>query len=301
MEIGTIQPQFTTILSNEVLARVEHLRLNASRRFTNRQRGEHLSGKGGSSTDFSDYRDYAPGDDVRYVDWNIFSRLRRPYIKLYHQEEEMHVVVLIDASSSMLFEDKLDRAKQLAAAFGVMGLFSSERVSVYAFNEPQGALPATGGYTGRGNMRKIFRFIEQIEGGGSAPLETGIDLLLKRHRGRGVIVVLSDFLTFGDLRRAFNTLNSAGLELFALQIMGPTELDPDVNGDLRLVDCETERTLDVSSASHLVTVYHEYLSAFQRKLEVLCRQRGGKFLTTNAADPIELVILDQLRRQGWVQ
>ena len=121
MELTSSKSQYTSLFENDILSRLERLRVNPRRRRTNRSRGEHLSGKGGTSTEFSDYRDYVEGDDVRNVDWNIFARINRPYVKIYQHEEEMHVVILIDASSSMMFEGKLDRAKQLAAAFGVMG------------------------------------------------------------------------------------------------------------------------------------------------------------------------------------
>src|SRR5581483_6129025 len=109
--------QFTSLFDNATLARVERMRLLPVRRLTNRSRGEHLAGKGGASTEFHDYRDYAAGDDVRYVDWNIFARIQRPYLKLSRHEEEMHVVVLLDASASMQFGPKFMRARQLAAAF----------------------------------------------------------------------------------------------------------------------------------------------------------------------------------------
>src|SRR6476659_5716599 len=124
--------QFTSLLDNTVLGKVERMRLLPMRRLTNRSRGEHLAGKGGTSTEFNDYRDYSAGDDMRYIDWNIFSRLNRPYVKLYRHEEEMHVVILIDASSSMEYEDKFEKAKQLAACFAIMGLMNSEKVSIYA-------------------------------------------------------------------------------------------------------------------------------------------------------------------------
>src|SRR6476469_4946740 len=104
--------QFTALLDNNTLGRVERMRLLPLRRLTNLSRGEHLAGKGGTSTEFNDYRDYVAGDDMRYVDWNIFSRLNRPYVKQYRHEEEMHVVVLVDASASMQFGDKFLRAKQ---------------------------------------------------------------------------------------------------------------------------------------------------------------------------------------------
>ena len=126
------RPQMTTLLANSVLNRLERLRISPAGRRTSRSRGEHLSGKGGTSTEFCDYRDYAPGDDTRFVDWNIFARLHRPYLKQFHKEEERHVVLLMDASASMKFDDKLSLAKPLAAAFGVMGLLNNERVSAYA-------------------------------------------------------------------------------------------------------------------------------------------------------------------------
>ena len=300
MELGIRQKaQVTTLLDNDVLSRVERMRINSTRRFTNRSRGEHLSGKGGASTEFADYRDYVEGDDIRFVDWNIFSRLNRPYLKLFHQEEEMHVILLVDASSSMLFEGKLDRAKQMAAAFAVMGLFNVERVSCFAFNRTDAGAERLPTCSGRGNMHKCFTFLEAIEGGGDGPLEDGIEKMLRRHRGPGVVVILSDFLTYGDLRRSFNLLFSSGLEIFGVQILGPTEIDPEVTGDLRFVDCETENTLDVSSAGNLLNLYQEYRLAYQRNLEVQCRQRAGRLLSISAADPIEWVLFDLLRRKGW--
>ena len=99
-ELGT-RPQLTPLLSNETLARVERLRLHPNRRLTNQTRGEHSVGTGGATIDFADYRDYVAGDDIRYVDWNIFARLQRPYLKLYSHEEELHVVIILDASASM--------------------------------------------------------------------------------------------------------------------------------------------------------------------------------------------------------
>lgn len=291
----------TPLLANDVLARVEKMRMVPARRFTNRTRGEHISRAGGSSIEFKDYRDYAAGDDMRFVDWNIFSRLHRPYVKLFHEEEEMHVVLLIDASTSMRFEGKLDAAKSLAAAFGVMGLMGSEKVSVAAFNQVDGRIHRLRPHAGRVSMRKLFRFIEPIEAGGNAPLEAGVDLLLKEHRGKGVVVILSDFLTSGDLRRAFNMLFSAGLEIFGLQILAPTEIEPDVASDLRLIDSETGDTLDISSGSDLMQLYQEYREAFERHIESLAQSRSGRVMTVSSGDPVSHLVFDVLRRRGWVR
>ncbi|MAX27824.1 MAG: DUF58 domain-containing protein [Phycisphaeraceae bacterium] len=296
------QAQVTQLLANDMLHRLERLRINASGRFTNRMRGEHLAAKGGSSMEFADYRDYVEGDDTRFIDWNIFSRLRKPYIKLFHHEEQMQIVILVDASSSMMVDGKLERAQQLAAAMCVCGLFAAEPVSVYTFNQPTNNLSMVGPATGRGSLHKLLKFVENIESGegGSQPPDDAVDTMLKRHRGKGIVVMLSDFLTYGDLKRTFNTLNNAGLEIFACQILGERELDPDLTSDLRLVDCENADILDVTAQDNLLDLYHEYLSNFQNTIAALARQRGGKFLCVNSDEDLSAVLFDQMRREAWL-
>lgn len=294
-------PQFTSLLDNTTLGRLERMRLNPRRRLTNRSRGEHLAGKGGTSTEFNDYRDYVPGDDMKNVDWNIFSRLNRPYIKLYRHEEEMHVVLLIDASSSMLHEGKFDRAKQLAAAFGLMGLMNVERVSAHVCHHVGKEPLMMPSCTGRTSRRRLFEFLEKIEGGGDFPIDGAIEAMLRRHRGRGIVVLLSDFLTFGDFEKPFNLLFSAGLEIFGVQILSPAEIAPDLTGDMRLVDCENASSLDVSSIGDLLGIYHEHRAALEEELATHCRQRSGRFLSISSRDPIEHVLFDMLRRKGWVR
>lgn len=301
MSTDSTTTRFTKLLENATLSRLERMRLNPRRRLTNRSRGEHQSGKGGTSTEFVDYRDYSPGDDMRYVDWNIFARLERPFIKLYRHEEEMHVVLLIDASTSMQYEEKFERARQLAAAFGLMGLMNVERVSAYACNH-QGTEPLfLPPCTGRVSRKRLFDFLEGVPVGGDYPIDQAVDAVLRRHRGRGIVVLLSDFLTFGDFQKPLNLLFSAGLEIFAVQILGPTELNPELTGDLRFVDCESGQTLDVSSAGDLLGIYHEHRLALEEELGILCRQRSGRFLSISSREPLEGILFDVLRRKGWVR
>ena len=295
------RPQMTTLLANSVLNRLERLRISPAGRRTSRSRGEHLSGKGGTSTEFCDYRDYAPGDDTRFVDWNIFARLHRPYLKQFHKEEERHVVLLMDASASMKFEGKLSLAKSLAAAFGVMGLLNNERVSAYASHQAGAAPDRLPPCRGRASMRTLFQFIESVEGQGDAPLDRAVELLLRHHQGRGVCLIVSDFLTFGDLKRGFNLLHSAGLEPLGIQILSPLEIEPELTSDLRLVDSETQETLDISSGADLLNLYQEYRRQQEDDLALLCRRRSGRFLPVSSATPVEAVLFDQMRRQGWIE
>ncbi len=289
--------QITSLLTNRDLDRLARLRINSSRRFTNRARGEHLAAKGGTSTEFCDFRDYSPGDDVRFVDWNIFARINRPYLKQFHMEEEMHLVLLVDASASMAFEGKFALARQLATAFGVIGLRGSEKVSVGVLGgTPRILRPCRG----RASLGKFFGFLEGIETGGDVPVDVGIEGFLRQHQGRGLAIVLSDFLTGGDLRRAFNLVTNTGLEIFALQTLSPAELSPEITGDFRLVDCENGSTLDISNAGDLMMLYHEYRLALEMELSSLCSKRQGRFLSTNSAEPFERVFFETLRRKGWV-
>jgi uncharacterized protein (DUF58 family) len=290
--------QITSLLTNQELDRLARLRLNATRRFTNRARGEHLAAKGGTSTEFCDFRDYSPGDDARFVDWNIFARINRPYLKQYHMEEEMHLVLLIDASTSMQFEGKLDLAQRFAAAFGVLGLRGSEKVS--AFVAGTGAGQSLRPTSGRAAARKLFAFLESVEGGGSESIDAAVESLLRQHRGRGVVVVLSDFLTAGDLRRSFNLLFNAGLEVFALQLLAPSELNPEITGDFRLVDSELGGTLDISNAADLLALYQEYRAAHEARIKALCQQRSGRFLSVSAGEPFDRLFFEVLRKKGWV-
>jgi hypothetical protein len=297
-----IKPQLTNLMPNSVLNRIERMRINSICRFTNRQRGEHLSGRGGTSMEFSDYRDYSPGDDLRFIDWNIYARLNRPYLKLFRIEEEMHLVIIIDASNSMMFEGKFELAKSIAASYGVMGLYGNERVSVYAVNNHGASIPLHfPASAGRGNMRKLFHFIENIEGGGTNSIDGGIDEVLKYHKGKGVALLLSDFFTFGDIKRSMNSLFSASLEICALQIMSPSELDPELNDDSRFIDSETDLKIDITSGGDLLSIYHEHKNNFISHLEEIIRQRAGRFMTVSSSSDISDILFDNLLRHGWVK
>jgi uncharacterized protein (DUF58 family) len=293
--------QFTSLLDNSILSRLERMRIAPRRRLTNRAHGEHLSGKGGTSIEFSDFRDYVAGDDLRFVDWNMFSRLNRPYVKQFRYEEQMCVVIIIDASTSMSFDGKFERACQLAGAFAQMGLLSLEPVSLYACGQSGREPTLCPPCTGRVSRARVFQFLEGLKAGGDSSIESAVEAVLRRHRGRGIAIVLSDFLTFGGLGRPFNLLFSAGLEVCAIQILSPAEIDPELTGDLRFVDSETDQTLDVSNVGELVSLYHDRRRELERELDEHCRRRRGRFLTTRSDDPIEGLLFDRLRRQGWLR
>ncbi|MFO1528481.1 MAG: DUF58 domain-containing protein [Kiritimatiellia bacterium] len=290
----------TPLLTNAQIHRIERLRIGASRRFTNRGRGEHLAGRGGASTEFADFRDYHEGDDIRYIDWNIYSRLRRPYLKIFRTEEEMHVVIIVDASASMRFDGKHGRALSLAAAFGISGLLAGERVSVVTFNAaksperlpPRSAsvspcagsfrLPRLGTRTRRGHARRRRR-----------------TRALRLHRSRGAALLLDDFLTPGDLRRTFNQLRWRQPEILATTSMARRRRPADRRRPppRRQRNRRHARRLLLPA---LMDAYHDHRAGFLRGIEQGARRRGGNFLSLDAAEDLDHQLFDTLRRRGWL-
>ena len=290
------------LLSTRTVSRLERMRFNPRQRLTSRHRGDHLRGRGGSSTEFSDYRDYSAGDDTRFIDWNIFSRLNRPYMKLYHLEEEMNVVIIVDASNSMKFDGKFDLARKLAAALSLTGLFSNEKVSLYLLQDENLNIPANiSPCSGRFHRNQFFNFLESAKCGGTLQLHQGIEQIMKRHKGHGMAFVISDFLTAGDISKSFNLLFSGGLAPYALQVLSPAELNPELNGDVRFVDCETNNILDVSAAGQLTDIYLEYLENFKTEIHNACRKRNGLYLSSDSTSSIDDLLFNTLVRKGWLK
>lgn len=299
----------SALLTPNELARVEQLRLVTRRRLTARGAGGHRSTRGGRSLEFKDHRPYARGDDVRQLDWSLLARTRRPWLRIYHDEEEQHVAVLVDASASMGFEHKLLRARQLAAACGAMVLRGGDRVSMHVCGD---ALRGTMALRGRAGLAPLLAFLEQVDvARGSQPIEAAIEALVPRLVGRGALLVLSDFLTpsslggsaanGGDLARAANRAASQGFELIGVQVLGPSELAPSLDADLRLVDCETDALLDVAAGDELLQRYQATLHAQQRALIALCAGRGGSFVRVDAGRDALALLHGPLRQAGVVR
>jgi hypothetical protein len=176
-----------------------------------------------------------------------------------------------------------------------------EKVSLFACQHAGQTPQILSPCTGRMSIKRVLSFLENLPAGGDFPIDMAVEAVLKQHRGRGVCVLLSDFLTFGAMERPMNQLFSAGLEVFGIQILCGLELNPELTGDLRFVDSETGMTLDVSSVGDLIGFYHEHLNGLQEHLAGLCRQRSGRFVCLDSGLPLDTLVFDTLKRKGWVQ
>jgi uncharacterized protein (DUF58 family) len=299
------------ILTPQLLRRLEQFQLLARRRAKSSARGERRSRARGQSVEFADHRNYVVGDDLRYLDWNLYGRLDRLFLKLYEEERELPVRILIDASESMLFGTprKFDFARQVAAAIGYVALCGFDRVSVHVFPDLQateaselaaynqqvairGALRAV---RGRKSAMTYFANLTALTGGGAASFNQALQRSALEARQAGVAVVLSDFLDPQGYEAGLNALVGRGFEVSAVQILAPEELTPSTFGDLRLVDSETGGLQEVTFGKFRLAAYQQSVANYVQRLREYCQGRGMHFFSVSSGVALEELLLKQLR------
>jgi uncharacterized protein (DUF58 family) len=291
-----------SLITHELLRRLEQFQLLAQRRAKSAAKGERRSRARGQSVEFADYRNYVPGDDFRYLDWNLFGRLDRLFLKLYEEERELPVTIFLDGSESMTFGTprKFDFARQIAAAVGYVALCGFDRVSVITFPEAaaseemavRGALRAV---RGRKSSLQFFRNLGQLEAHGTAALNESLrrGALAARHAGAAIVV--SDFLDPAGYEPGLTALIGRGFQVSAVQILAREEIDPTSFGDLRLVDSETGAVQEVTFGKFRLNAYRQTVQNYIQRLREFCQSRGVNFFTTTSDASLEKLLLKQLR------
>jgi len=288
-----IDPQF--------LARLEQLELVSRKIFLGRMKGERRSKKKGQSVEFADYRNYVVGDDLRHLDWNLYARLDRLFIRLFMEEEDLHFYLLIDNSLSMDFgtPTKLHYAKQVAAALGFIGLVNMDRVVVEAFNDRlTQSLPPI---RGRRSLWHLMNFLNKLEPAGPSDLKRALRSFSLKCSGKGIVVLLSDFMDKGGYEDALRYLVARQLDIYVIQILSQEEIEPEIVGDLRLVDVEDEDMAEITVSGPLLKRYKQNLAAYRTALQQFCAQRGVSFLFTSNQVPFDRLVLTYLRQRGLVK
>jgi uncharacterized protein (DUF58 family) len=291
----------TPLLTAELLRRLEQFQLLASRRAKSSARGERRSRARGQSVEFADHRNYVPGDDFRYLDWNLYGRLEKLFLKLYEEERELPVRIFLDASESMTFGEprKFDFARQIAAAIGYVALCGFDRVSVVPFPDNKdesavrGALRAV---RGRKSALNFFQNISQLTAKGTANFNESLRRGALEARQSGVAVVLSDFLDPAGYESGLTALVGRGFQVNAVQILAPEELSPSTYGDLRLVDAETGNVQEVSFGKYRMSSYQQMVQNFCQRLREYSQARGINFFMAPSNMSLEQLLLKQLRQ-----
>jgi uncharacterized protein (DUF58 family) len=289
------------ILSPNLMAQLERLELVTRKIFRGRLKGERRSKRKGQSVEFADFRNYVAGDDLRTLDWNLYARLDKLIIKLFLEEEDLHFYTLIDASRSMNFgtPTKLAYAKQLAASLAFVGLIRADRVCI----ETLGQGPHQRGPTLRGR-KSVWRMLEHLntmEAGETTNLAEGVRNFATRNSGRGIVVLISDLMDKEGYEPALRFLASQQMDTFVIHVLSQEELEPDVTGDLKLLDCEDGDEAEITVSVPLLSKYQETLNTFVGSAQQFCSRRGMNYLMTNNQTPVEELIATYLRQRGLVR
>ena len=291
----------TDLLDPDFMAQIERLQYVSRKIFAGKMRGERRSKRRGESVEFADYRPYAAGDDLRFLDWNILARLDRLFLKLFLEEEDLHVGVLLDASKSMDWGEpnKGLYAKRVAAALAYIGLCNFDRVSLYPYaNGLRSELRAV---RGRRLMFKIIDFLTGLEFDGVSNLAQACKQFAIRHPQRGILLVLSDFLDKGGFEDGLRYLLGRDLDIYAIQLLAPDEMEPELVGDLRLVDVEDDDHAEITVSRALLNRYKQNLQAYCAALKEFCARRGISYLFTGTDVPFDQLVLSYLRRRGLLK
>ena len=288
-------PERPYLLEPGFLRKLEQAAIASRQILVGRTKGERRSARRGTSVEFADFRAYTPGDDIRYIDWNAFARLQKLFLKLFVEEEDLHVYVLLDASRSMSFgrPTKFDWGVQAAAALTYIALAGGDRVQLFA--HAQGSGERSRILRGRGSTTEAFGWLGGLEPGNATSLGEATDWLLRTIPAPGITVVISDLFA-PDWEPALARLAAAKGDVCVLQVFSPEEFEPTLQGDLKLVDSETGSTRENTMGASVVKRYRQTRDGFIESVREACFRYGFSHLLSLTSDPVEDVILRQLRR-----
>lgn len=288
----------------EFLARLERLALVARRQFAGQHRAERRSRKRGSSLEFADYRHYSTGDDLRNVDWNIYGRLDKLFLKQFEEEEDLAIHLLVDVSASMRWAPerlrrpaKLALARQIAGALAYVGLAGLDRVNIHYFSADLGAELGSG--RGKAHFHRVREFLSRLpETGGATDLARSLRAFGQQVKQRGVVIVLSDFFDPCGYEEALAFLLYQRFELQLVHLLDPADLHPRLQGDVRLSDPESAQWCEVTVNESLARAYEREAAAFLTGLEAFCRRRGIGYQRAMTDVSYQDFILRTLRAGG---
>lgn len=285
---------------SEFLKKLEYLYIVSKKIFAGRIKAERRSTRRGVSVEFADYRNYTPGDDFRYIDWNAFARLDELLLKLYEEREDLHIYFLVDVSQSMTYGElpKLIYAKRVAAALAYIGLSNLDRIGITAFNTTDmNRLPTE---RGKGKIFTVLNFLDQINGGGETDMELAFQNFVHQTKRRGLVVLISDLFDPKGFTAGLNMLKFQKHDLFVIHIIDEKEAEPTLLGDYHLVDVETDQLRPVTINENHIKRYQALFQKYCDDLDRYCRQREISLVRTMTKAPFEELILRIFRMGGFV-
>lgn len=295
------KPSSDDLFDDDFQRKLDYLALISKRVYAGRMRAERRTKKSGSGVEFADHRDYQPGDDFRYLDWNVYQRFDRLLLRLYEEEEDLAIYFIVDASSSMGFggEKKLRYAKRVAAALAYVGLANLDRVSIVSTTDKVlDRMPAT---RGKARIFKVFRFLRELEPEGHTDLGDALKTFVAQNKRRGLAVLISDLYDPQGFEKGINVLRYNKFDPFVVHVVDGDDAKPKLSGDVLLYDCETgderEVTVTAKVLERFAEVYGEYLSDIER----FCTSKQVPYIKADVSVPFDELILRVFRRGGFLR
>lgn len=289
------------LLDPQLLRQLERLQVSSRRMASGAHAGKRRSRQTGNSIEFADYRSYAPGDDLRQLDWNAYARTGKLFVKKFLDETEMHVSLYIDCSKSMAFGTpaKFSLAVRLAAALGYLSLYQYDYVSVFAFSEQVRSSQRS--LFGKGKVQQLFQYLSGIEPDGAGDLGQALSSGMAIHGRAGVSLVFSDFLFSQGVQEGLSYLQATNQEVILVHLLSAEERMPDYEGELRLLDCETGSFREIAVTPHLLAKYQQTLQAYQTELAAFAFRRGMHYLPVHTEAALETVLFRLFKQAGIIR
>jgi uncharacterized protein (DUF58 family) len=292
----TTRKRLTDLLEPEFMAKLDSLDVISRKILQGKLHGERRTKRRGQSVEFADHRPYVAGDDLRFVDWNIYGRLEQLFLKLFLEEQDITVHIVADMSSSMNFGEpsKALFIKKLTAALGYVSLVNNNRVTISFFAD--GIEGQLANMRGRSYLHKMADYLLSAECDGLTQFEKSCRQLASGRFGSGITIVLSDFLFKDGYDTGLRRLIGQQYDLYVIQVLSAQELSPDVTGELKLIDIEDADIAEVTVSGALLKYYKKTLNAYCNELKEFCSRRGAAYVLANSSDSIESLVLKYLRR-----
>ena len=279
----------------DFMRKLEAMHFLAKKASHGRSHGERTTLRRGMSLDFSDYRRYQAGDDFRYIDWNVYSRLDRLFLKVFTAEEDLSIHLLLDTSRSMQLGEpvKLDYARKVAAALSYIALCGLDRVGVVSFAGELGASRPP--QRGRQQIFSLFDYFRNLECCGSTDLNGALSHYARKSRKAGLAIVISDLFDPNGYERGLNELLYKNFDLLVIHVVDETEMNPILQGAMRLQDVESNRERKLTINRRILQLYRQKIAEYLLQIETFCSQRKIEYLRAATDIPFEDLILRYLR------
>lgn len=283
---------------DDFLKKLEHLHVVSKQTFAGQNRADRLTAKRGRGLEFADYRPYAHGDDFRHIDWKAYKRLNRLLLRLFDEEQDLPIYIMIDASRSMAEPAKFDMARRLAAAFCYIGLAHLDRLTILPFDATLRTETATG--RGKGRIISVFDLLEKLEAAGATDLRQACRQFASRPRHRGLTIVISDLLDPQGVEAGLRVLRTVGHDVLAIHVTSTRDRDAGTLGEVEFVDAESGQAREVDVTPQLAAAYARAWEAHDRELEHFCGRYDIGYLRADADRPFEEIVMQAFRQGRFV-